>query len=218
MKIIKNNKILIITLIIIFLIGIISVISIKFNKKNEIILEQFDVDNTKENNVNNLEKNIEDLDKKEIYIHIIGEVNNEGLIILYEGQRIADAIEKAGGVTNMADLSKINLAYVLSDGQKIKIPNINENTDNFEYVIDNSGDNIIVNNDNKLNKEGKKVNINTATQTELETLNGIGPSTAAKIIEYRDLNGKFKTIDDLKNVNGIGNSRFDEIKNNIVVK
>ncbi len=218
MKIIKNNKILIITLIIIFLIGIISVISIKFNKKNEIILEQFDVDNTKENNVNNLEKNIEDLDKKEIYIHIIGEVNNEGLIILYEGQRIADAIEKAGGVTNMADLSKINLAYVLSDGQKVKIPNINENTDNFEYVIDNSGDNIIVNNDNKLNKEGKKVNINTATQTELETLNGIGPSTAAKIIEYRDLNGKFKTIDDLKNVNGIGNSRFDEIKNNIVVK
>ena len=218
MKIIKNNKILIITLIIIFLIGIISVISIKFNKKNEIILEQFDVDNTKENNVNNLEKNIEDLDKKEIYIHIIGEVNNEGLIILYEGQRIADAIEKAGGVTNMADLSKINLAYVLSDGQKVKIPNINENTDNFEYVIDNSGDNIIVNNNNKLNKEGKKVNINTATQTELETLNGIGPSTAAKIIEYRDLNGKFKTIDDLKNVNGIGNSRFDEIKNNIVVK
>ena len=168
--------------------------------------------------MNNLEKNIEDLDKKEIYIHIIGEVNNEGLIILYEGQRIADAIEKAGGVTNMADLSKINLAYVLSDGQKVKIPNINENTDNFEYVIDNSGDNIIVNNDNKLNKEGKKVNINTATQTELETLNGIGPSTAAKIIEYRDLNGKFKTIDDLKNVNGIGNSRFDEIKNNIVVK
>ena len=218
MKIIKNNKILIITLIIIFLIGIISVTSIKFNQKNEIILEQFDVDNTKENNVNNLEKNIEDLDKKEIYIHIIGEVNNEGLIILYEGQRIADAIEKAGGVTNMADLSKINLAYVLSDGQKVKIPNINENTDNFEYVIDNSGDNIIVNNDNKLNKEGKKVNINTATQTELETLNGIGPSTAAKIIEYRDLNGKFKTIDDLKNVNGIGNSRFDEIKNNIVVK
>lgn len=218
MKIIKNNKILIITLIIIFLIGIISVISIKFNKKNEMILEQFDVDNTKENNVNNLEKNIEDLDKKEIYIHIIGEVNNEGLIILYEGQRIADAIEKAGGVTNMADLSKINLAYVLSDGQKVKIPNINENTDNFEYVIDNSGDNIIVNNNNKLNKEGKKVNINTATQTELETLNGIGPSTAAKIIEYRELNGKFKTIDDLKNVNGIGNSRFDEIKNNIVVK
>ena len=62
------------------------------------------------------------------------------------------------------------------------------------------------------------MNINTASQTELETLNGIGPSLAAKIIEYRAKNGKFKSIDDLRNVSGIGESKFESIKKSVVVK
>ena len=170
---------------------------------------EFDKDNTEvENNESN----------KVIYIHIVGEEKNEGVVKLKEGQRIIDAIEEAGGVTEFADLSKVNLAFVLSDGQKVEIPNVNDNVENFRYVTDNSGDNIIVDNGNKLNEGGNKVNINTASQTELETLNGIGPSTASKIIEYREENGKFRKIEDLKNVSGIGEAKYEAIKDNIVVK
>ena len=75
-------------------------------------------------------------DESEIYIHIIGEVQNQGLIALKQGQRIIDAIEKAGGVTQQADLSKVNLAFVLSDGQKVRIPSVNDKEENIAYVTD----------------------------------------------------------------------------------
>ena len=120
-----------------------------------------------------------------------------------------DAIEKAGGVTEKADLSKVNLAYKLSDGQKIKIPNIDENE-----VKENSS----INNFSEFQNEiSNKVNINTASQTELETLTGIGPSLASKIIEYRKKNGDFKKIEEIQNVNGIGAEKYDGIKEEIDV-
>ena len=153
----------------------------------------------------------------EIYIHIVGEVKNEGIVKLNEGARIADAIEMAGGVTEFADVSKVNLAYVLADGQKVKIPSANESAEGGVYVTNDSGESVIEGSGNYENK-GRKVNINTATQTELETLSGIGPSTALKIVEYRKENGKFKTVDDLKNVSGIGEGKFEQIKDSIVVK
>jgi len=161
-----------------------------------------------------MEEEIEEYD--EIILHIVGAVKNPGIVRIKEGSRIVDVIEAAGGITEDADVSKINLAYIVEDGQKIFIPSItDEITEETEYVTSESGDNIIVD-----NNEGENimVNINKATQTELETLPGIGPAMALRIIEHREENGKFENIEDIKNVKGIGDAKFENIKNNICVK
>ena len=137
------------------------------------------------------------------------------MIELEKGARISDAIEEAGGTTEEADLSNVNLAYSLSDGQKVKIPNINEKDEEIIVVEEKAGDNIIIEG-NKSKEE--KININKAAQTEIETLPGIGPSTALKIINYRNEHGKFKNIGDIKNVSGIGDSKFENIKEYICVE
>lgn len=191
--------------------------------------------NTTENNNTEVQNNI--------YIHIMGEVKNPGVVIAKEGDRIKDIIEKAGGTTEKADLKNINLAYKVEDGQKINIPNIdenknenvfqkkddeknksttnntnNENAKNINHITKSSGTSVIVDgNNNEAESKSSKVNINTATQTELETLNGIGPSTASKIIKYRNEKGKFKKIEDIKNVSGIGEAKFKKIEADIVV-
>lgn len=179
-----------------------------------------------ENKTENVDKEIIEEDK--ICIYITGEVNNSGVYYLENGSRIIDAINLAGGTTNNANLSKINLAYVLEDGMKINIPSNNDlkNNPNFEYITKASGDganDVVKNIDNESDslKSSDKidvVNINTASQTELETLPGIGPSLALKIIKYREENGNFKSVEDIKNVSGIGDSRFENIKDYIVVK
>lgn len=158
---------------------------------------------------NTEEQEEEEKDEEEkIIIHITGEVEEGGVIELEKGARISDAIEEAGGTTEEADLSNVNLAFSLSDGQKIKIPNINE--ENEESIIEEkAGENIIIEG-NKTEEE--KININKATQTEIETLPGIGPSTALKIINYRNEHGKFEKIEDIKNVSGIGDSKYENIK------
>lgn len=126
---------------------------------------------------------------------------------------MADAIEAAGGITTNADIDRINLAYIVQDGQKINIPNVNS-VEKEIYIIENIGENIII---EDIKTSNNLININTANQSELETLTGIGPSTALKIINYREENGKFKTIEDIKKVPGIGESKFDAIKNEICV-
>lgn len=172
--------------------------------------------------------NEENDNSNDICIYITGEVNNIGVYYLKEGSRIIDAINLAGGTTNNANISKINLAFILEDGMKITIPNDNDlkKNPNFEFITRSSGDgandeNIDTNEKNTSSEETKKidiVNINTASQTELETIPGIGPSLALKIIEYRKENGGFNTIEDIKNVSGIGESRFNDMKNYIKVK
>lgn len=158
-------------------------------------------------------QNEEEVIDEEIIVHITGEVKNEGIIKMKRDSRLADVIEEAGGTTEEADLSKVNLAYQVKDGQKIHIPNIKDK-EIQEYITEEAGDSIIIE-----EKESKsKVNINTATQTELETLSGIGPSTALKIINYREENGKFKKIEDIKNVPGIGEAKFENIKEEICIK
>lgn len=170
----------------------------------------------------------EDNNSVDICIYITGEVNNVGVYYLEEGSRIIDAINLAGGITNKANISKINLAFVLEDGMKINIPNDNDlkNNPNFEFITRASGDgaNDVTRDNNEENVSSETsnkidvVNINTASQTELETLPGIGPSLALRIIEYRKENGAFKNIEDIKNVSGIGDSRFNDIKDYIKVK
>lgn len=150
---------------------------------------------------------------KEIIIHITGAVKKEGIVKLDEDARIIDAIEKAGGLTEDANLKMVNLAYALKDGQKIYIPKITDTEEEMELEVGIPLQ-VIVGNEKEDNTSGK-ININTATQNQLESLSGIGEKTASKIIEYREANGKFKEIEDIKNVSGIGNEKFETIKSQI---
>lgn len=107
----------------------------------------------------------------------------------------------------------MNLAYKLKDGQKIYIPSNIEDGEEV-VIVTEEGQGVL---DGQVDENGK-VNINTATQTELETLSGIGPSTALKIIEYRTKNGEFSNIEDIKNVPGIGDSKYESIMESICVE
>lgn len=173
---------------------------------NEIIL----ADSENEiNEVNDEENNIEE-QEEEIVVHVTGEVKKEGIVYLKQGSRVVDAIEQAGGETSEADLSQINLAYVLSDGQKIYVPSKNEEIS--EYITEGS-----TGISTSAEEASGKININTADEATLDSLPGIGPSTAQKIINYREENGKFNSIEEIKNVSGIGDSKYEEIKDKITV-
>ncbi len=207
-----------------------------FNKKQKIILGILGVivagficyyvyAKDESNNTLEVEENLETQEEKTeeiysdnvIFVHVSGAVNNEGIVELKSDSRVSDAIEKAGGVKEEAYTEEINLAYKLEDGMKIHIPTKQEKQQsaNTQVIITTSG--VVENEEQKEETKQKKVNINTATQTELETLSGIGASTANKIITYRKEKGRFKKIEDIKNVGGIGEAKFDKIKDYITV-
>lgn len=244
---IRNQKIKIIAIITILVITIIYGIW-KENKgkiKIENINEQAEItdieDNEKTKNLHNTtmednenikNKETNKTDKNKIVIYIIGEVKQEGVYELDENSRISDAIEKAGGTKENADLSQINLAYKIEDGMRIYIQKKGELVQDKEKIEDKTQEVVTdkstditnttsVNTNLSTNKKSKtdieKINLNKATQTELETLPGIGPSTAEKIIAYRKENGNFKNIEDIMNVNGIGESKYNKIKDLISV-
>ena len=177
-------------------------------------------DTLSSNTINLIEDNIdfsEDDDQiNTIVVYICGAVKENKVISLKENSRICDAIDAVGGLTDDADLSNINLAYMLEDGEKIYIPKKGE-----EIKIDSSISSNIpsssYSNYSSTNEKNNKININKATQTELETIPGIGPSTALKIINYREENGKFKSIEDIKNISGIGDAKYEKIKNYISI-
>lgn len=147
------------------------------------------------------EEQSEETHISQITVHITGAINNPGVIILEEGARIVDALEAAGGETEEADVNRLNLAYVLEDGEKQYIPSKNE--EEQEYITQGK---------DNMSEGQSKININSAQIEELITLTGVGEATANKIIEYRKENGKFQKIEDLKNVPGIGDSKFENIK------
>lgn len=204
----KQKKIVIIVGIII-IIGILYFIYNGIDKKST---DQID------NNMLSIENNTKENEgsKELVIVHITGAVKMPGIVKLPEGARIEDAIDKAGGLTEDADISDVNLAYVLEDGIKIKIPTISEEK-NEEIIINSSGEGI-VEKEISNNSENKIININKANETDLQTLPGIGASLAGRIVEYRNSNGKFNEIEDIKNVSGIGDSKYENIKNFICVK
>ena len=149
---------------------------------------------------------------EKIYVHVIGAVNNAGIVEAPKGVRLYEIVELAGGLQENADETLINLAEKVEDGEKIIIPY-------KENLLTGSSTKKI----NELYKSTTsqtydKININTASIEELKTLTGIGQSTAEKIINYREDISKFEKIDDIKNVSGIGDSKFNSIKDKIVVK
>ena len=231
-KLKKKKKMIIIA---ISIIAIVSIGYYVYGKSGTFAVDEnleISQDNRNDINDNNDDNDGDKKNKQMIKVHISGAVNNEGLIELEENSRVADAINKAGGVKENACMEEVNLAYLLEDGTKVKIPtkeevqtqknnNLESPSSSAEIVKSNnvnfgksSGSKISVSSNNKNNL---KVNINTANQTELETLPGIGTATALKIINYRKENGKFKNVEDIKNVKGIGESKFNNIKELIII-
>lgn len=215
-----NKKIILLSIIIIFIIGIYYLFM-----RDKDYLES-------DSSINILNTNEEDEgigneisiteDKEKIVIYVAGAVKNEGIYELDENSRIADCIEKAGGLTDDANIKVINLAFVLEDGMKVYIPKnseINEVKDETSTYVskENGSANTGTTTSKNTSVKSSKININTANQTDLETLPGIGPSTAQKIINYRKENGKFGSIEDIKKVSGIGESKYSKIKDYITI-
>lgn len=218
-KIINNKKTILIVIIILLLLGY-YIYHKNNNSYNEFETNIEEMKLKEENNIKKEENNDEEKDETEkIIVHITGEIKNAGVIELEKGKRIIDAVNIAGGFTAEADTEKINLAYEITDGIKIYIPNKNEEqtTNAKEYITKSSGDNIIIEESKMEKNNNLLININKASQTELETLPGIGPSTALKIISYREENGNFSSIEDIKNVQGIGDAKFENIKELICI-
>ena len=138
----------------------------------------------------------------EIFVDVAGAVNNPGVYSLSGQSRVIDAIKAAGDSAPGADLSTINLARIVSDGEQIYV---DSSSTSKSY---GSG---------KKNVRVGPVNLNRATKSQLDTLDGIGPVIAQRIIDYRKVNGPFLTIDDIQKVSGIGTAKFAQIKNKIQV-
>lgn len=176
--------------------------------------EEISYENIIVQNVENVVSNEEIVEEKEyIKIHIAGQVKIPGIIELEYGARISDAIEKAGGLTEFASLKNVNLAYKLEDGQKLYIPSTEEDV---ESILMENGENIIK--ESNILGSSKTININKADESELEEIPGVGPAMASKIVNYRKENGEFKTIEDLKNISGIGEKKFEAMREYISVK
>ena len=160
-------------------------------------------------------------EKTKIVVHITGAVNEEGIVRIEEGARIIDVVEAAGGLKEDAELKNVNLAYIVEDGQKIFIPyktDIEEQEEEIPFVSIDAGKEVITDTEvNNSNGSKLKVNINKASQADLQLLPGIGESTALKIIEHREKNGKFASIEEIKNVSGIGDAKYENIKDYIII-
>lgn len=149
-----------------------------------------------------------------LYVDISGEVKKPGVYEMSSDSRIFHVIEKAGGFTGKADKSSLNQAEIVKDGQKIIVSKKGDSNNNSEKSgYSSSGSESNYQGENIQNK----ININKADVTELQKITGVGPSTAKKIIDYRNSNGGFKTIDDLKKVKGIGEKTFSKIKDYITI-
>lgn len=149
-----------------------------------------------------------------IVVDVGGAVKTPQVVELEADSRVADAISAAGGLKDNADTAGINQAAFLTDGEKVYIPVRGETVPG---AASGSGQTSQMAQAGSGTDTGGKININTATSEELQTLNGVGPATAEKILDYRAANGGFKSLEDLKNVSGIGDKTFEKLKEHIMV-
>ncbi len=205
----SQEKISIILLLVLVIIGVGIVVNKNISKEDHFIVNR--ASDISENN------SAIQIENPPVIIHIAGAVKNPGVYQLKPTDRIIDAVKIAGGATEEANLDLINLAALLKDGQKIIVPyktyneteeDINTNTYNHETRAYLSSP----------VSSSARININTANATILQTLSGIGPVLAERIIEYRNQNGLFGVIDDIKDVSGIGEKKFEGIKDLICVQ
>ncbi|MEE6658025.1 helix-hairpin-helix domain-containing protein [Pediococcus acidilactici] len=158
---------------------------------------------------------------QKLMVDVKGAVKNPGVYEVKPGMRVVDGIELAGGLTKSADRKNINMALQLSDQQVVYIPIKGEIKDfgpkQLMGSANNSGSASLASGSTSSSSTSDLVNINTADKAALLTLNGIGDKKADQIISYREERGGFKTIDDLKQVQGIGDKIFAGLKDSITV-
>jgi competence protein ComEA len=159
-----------------------------------------------------------------IVVDVGGAVNNPTVLVLPAGSRVYEALESAGGLLPQADMSEINKAAVLKDGDRIYIPSKDEIAAKAPVPqsagggagtgVTNASETSGV---SAASAAGAQININTADLQELQKLSGVGPSTAQKILDYRETHGRFGSVEDIKNVSGIGDKTFEKLKEHITV-
>lgn len=150
-----------------------------------------------------------------VVVYITGAVKSPGIVNLPVNTRVYDAVEKAGGFSENADKEALNLSRAVSDGEHIHIGEIKRNTYSKNITF-SSGE--VGSYTNKAESERSLlVNINTAGLSELDLLPGVGVKTAEKIIAYRNVNGRFRKIDEIMKVNGIGPKKFEKMKGHITI-
>lgn len=149
----------------------------------------------------------------EVYVDVDGAVVTPGVYRLREGARVAQAIDAAGGLTPEADVTGLNRASKVTDGQKIHVPTVGEQQASIAEAGVDGGASA----SSGVSGATGLVNINTASAAELQTLSGIGPSMAQSIIDERTKNGAFASVDDLMRVSGIGEKKLAKIKDCICV-
>ncbi|MFE8703235.1 helix-hairpin-helix domain-containing protein [Cytobacillus sp. FJAT-54145] len=143
-----------------------------------------------------------------MYVDVKGAVKAPGVYEVKEGDRVIDIIDRAGGLLELANEAVINFAMKVTDEMVLYIPTVGEEGVESQQVLTSV----------PLEADGGKVNLNKATESELQTIPGIGPSKAKAIVDYREQNGSFKTIEDLKSISGIGDKTFEKLKEHITVR
>ena len=142
--------------------------------------------------------------QSQLAVYVTGAVNKPGVVMVPEGARVLDAVNAAGGVLPTADAEKVNMAQPVKDGQQVRIPeHSGAGNSSGSGAGGKSGDGLI--------------NINTADAKALDTLPGIGPAMAQRIIDYRETEGAFQSIEDLKKIKGIGDAKFSKLKDKICI-
>ncbi len=145
---------------------------------------------------------VETAPKADIKVYVTGAVNHPGIVTVEEGARAVDAVDAAGGLLPTADAEVVNMAQILKDGQQLQVPE----KETAQKTADSG---------TAAPAADGTVNINTADEKALDTLPGIGPAMAKRIIDYRMENGPFQSIEDIKNVKGIGEAKFEKMKDKL---
>lgn len=151
--------------------------------------------------------------KDAIVVDVAGAVTSPGVVELKDGARVADALGAAGGLAEDADLTSVNRAARLTDGQRVYVPRVGEQV----APVEGDGSAGAAGEGTQSTATGQAVNINTAGLAELDALPGVGPATAQAIIDDREANGPFTAPEDLMRVSGIGEKKFEKLKSSICV-
>lgn len=215
----KNKKTFVFAAIVIGLCAIagVKIFESEGNARYEIAQsEDIQKESTDSKQSNDTSQNTNNSPTTEVTVYISGAVKTEGVVTMSSEDRLSDAIKVMGGIVEGADMNAINLAEKLVDGKHYVIPKQGEQIPvdvnaggSTSGAAQTAGENA--------QGQGGLVNINTATLEQLDTLPGVGEATANKIITYREENGGFKSIEDLKNVKGIGDKKFEDMKSSICV-
>ena len=151
---------------------------------------------------------VSDTVKEQVTVYVTGAVNHPGIVDVDADSRIADAVNACGGALPTADMESVNMAQKLKDGQQVRIPEkhmgavqLQDGKQASENMKGKGGENL--------------VNINTADEKALDSLPGIGPSMAKRIIEYRNTEGMFQSPEDLKKIRGIGEAKYEKLKDKV---